>query len=118
LECNERVHKLFVYLKKVCNSARREELYNIRIEFEVLLKLVKMIKMCLNETCSKVRISKYLSDNFPIQNCLKQRDALWPLLLNFALEYVNRKVQENQIGHQPLVYADDANLLGDSIYIS
>jgi hypothetical protein len=35
---------------------------------------------------SRVRIGKYLSDNFPIQNGLKQGDALSPLLFNFALE--------------------------------
>jgi hypothetical protein len=45
--------------------------------------------MCLNETHSKVRIGKHLSDTFPIQNGLKQ-DALPPLLFNFALEYAIR----------------------------
>jgi hypothetical protein len=61
-----------------------------------------------------------LSDNFPIQNGLKQGDALLPLV-TFALEYDIRKVQEKLEGlkligtHQQLVYGDDVNLLGDDI---
>jgi hypothetical protein len=37
-------------------------MYNIVIEFGTPKKLVRLIKMCLNETCSKVRIGKNLSD--------------------------------------------------------
>jgi hypothetical protein len=85
------------------------------------MKLVRLIKICLNETYSKVHIGKHLSDSFPIQNSLKQGDALSPLLFNSALEYVIRKIQENQLGlklngtHQLLAYADDVNLLKDNI---
>jgi hypothetical protein len=46
--------------------------------------------MCLNEIYSNVRIGKHLSDSIAIQNCLKQGDALLPLLFNFALEYAIR----------------------------
>jgi hypothetical protein len=35
----------------------------------------------------KIHIGKYLSDNFCIQNGLKQGDVLSPLLLNFSLVY-------------------------------
>jgi hypothetical protein len=42
--------------------------------------------MCLNETHCRVRLGIYQSDKFPIQNGLKQGDALSPLLFNFALE--------------------------------
>jgi hypothetical protein len=61
-----------------------------------------------------------LSDSFPIQNDLKQGDALPPLLLKFALEFAIRKVQKNQVGlklngtHQLLVYTGDVILLGSS----
>jgi hypothetical protein len=61
-----------------------------------------------------------LSDEFPLRSGVKQRDALSPLLFNFAVEYAIRKVEENQVGlklngtHRPLTYADDANLLGDN----
>jgi hypothetical protein len=81
---------------KAYDSVKRKVLCNILIEFGVPMKLVRPVKMCLNETHSEVCIGKHMSDNFPIQNGLKQRGALFPLLFNFALEYAIGKVQENR----------------------
>ena len=75
-ECNEAVHQLFIDFKKAYDSVRREVYYNILMESGIPKKQIRIIKMCLTETYSRVRVGKNLSDMFPIWNGLKQGDVL------------------------------------------
>jgi hypothetical protein len=93
-EYNETVHQLLIDFKKAYDSVRKEVLYNILIEFGVPMKVVRLIKMRLNETYSNVRIGKHLFDSFPIQNGLKQGGALSPLLVNL-LRYDKDTIKKN-----------------------
>jgi len=68
--------------KKVYDSVRKKVLCSILIEIGIPMKLVRLIKMCLNGTYRRVRVGKHLSDMFPIKNGLKQGDALLPLLFS------------------------------------
>jgi hypothetical protein len=72
--------RLFIDFKKAYDSGRREVLYNVLIEFGIPKKLVRLIKKCLNETYSRVRVGKHLFDMFPIKNSLKQGDVLLQFL--------------------------------------
>jgi hypothetical protein len=64
-EYNETVHQLFIDFKKAYDSVRREVLYITAIEFGFTMKLVRRLKMCLNERYSRVRVGKHLSDVLP-----------------------------------------------------
>jgi hypothetical protein len=54
------------------------------------VKIVRLIRMCLNEMGSACRF-----EHFSVKNGLKG-DDLSPLLFNSVLEYAFRKVQEKQ----------------------
>jgi hypothetical protein len=96
-------------------------LYHILIEFGAPMELLRLIKMCLNETYSIVRTGKHLFDTFPVQNSFKLRRCFMAIFVNFALEYAVSKVQEIQMGlklsgtHQLLGHTDAADLLRDNI---
>jgi len=83
---SETVQELLVDFMKGYYFVRREVLCDNLIQFGILMKLVRLIKMCLNETYVRVRVGKHLSDMFPIKYSLKQGDALTPLFFNFVLK--------------------------------
>ena len=67
-EYNEPVYHLFIDFKKAYDSARREVLYKIFIEFGIPRNFVSLINMSLTETYSRDRVGKNVSDRFPIRN--------------------------------------------------
>ena len=89
---NEAVHQLFIDFKKAYDSVRREVLYNILIEFGIPKKLLRLIKMCLTETYSRVWVGKNLSDMSPIRNGLKSNgDRASPCFKPFLIGNMSDK---------------------------
>ena len=70
-EYNEDAHQLFIDFNKAYDAIWREVLYNILSEFGIPMKLVRLIKICLNKIYSRLQVGKHLSDIFTIKNGLK-----------------------------------------------
>ena len=86
------MYQLFTDFKKSYDSVRREVSYNTGIP----MKLVRLIKMCLNEANSIVRVGKHLFCLFPIENGLNKKLLYRDCFFNFSLGYVITGVQANQ----------------------
>jgi hypothetical protein len=108
-------------LKKAFDSFRREILYNILIEFDIRMKLASLIKVCLTETYSRVRVGKNLSYSFPIKSALKQCSVAIAFQLCFRVRHWEGSGNPRWLAiewctHQLLVYADDVNILGGILH--
>ena len=56
----ETVSQIFLDFKKVYDSVRREVLYNILVEYGIPMKVVRLIRICLNETPSRFLVGKHV----------------------------------------------------------
>jgi hypothetical protein len=88
-------------------------------EFGIPMELLRLLKMTLANTNSKVKIQGKLSPSFETTTGLAQGDSLSILLFNLCMENIIRNVTINTGGtifnrtRQCLAYADDVVILGD-----
>lgn len=80
------IHKLTMPSKRLYDSIKRAVLYNILIELGTVVEIFRVIKTCLNKTCSKMKMSKYLSHMFIMQNYLTRENIFPTRLLQASLE--------------------------------
>jgi hypothetical protein len=80
---------------KANDSARRHVSYNI-VNNTVLH--IKIIKIYVTKTYSKIGVDKYFTEAFGTKNGFKYGDASLPLLSNSFLKYAIKNLQETPKG--------------------
>lgn len=118
-EYNKDIHLVFVDFKQAYDNIDRSKLWTALRKFGIPEKLVRLIKMCNNNTQNVVRIMREVLEPFKVKNGLIQGDALSPALFNLALEEIIKSVPRGQRmevneGYTCLAHADDLVLLGDT----
>jgi hypothetical protein len=72
----EAVLHLFIDFRKSYDSVRGEVLCNILIEFDIPMKLVRLIKVCPNETHHTDWVGKRLPDTLPMLRMVCNKEML------------------------------------------
>jgi hypothetical protein len=114
------IQQLYIDYKQVHDTINRTDLVEIMKEFGIPMKLVRLVKMTLTNTKSKVKIQGKLTPSFEATIGLRQGDSLSTLLFNLCMEKIIRNTRINPGGtifnrtRQCLAYADDVVILGRS----
>jgi hypothetical protein len=111
------IHQLYTDYKQAYDTINRAKLVEIIKEFGIPMKLVRLVKITLANTNSKVKIQGKLSPSFETMIGLRQGDSLSTLLFHLCMEKIinvriNRGGTMYNRTRQCLAYADDVVILG------
>jgi sorting nexin-29 len=96
-------HHLFADFKSAYDTTERKQLYSAMSEFNIPNKLIRIIRMTMENTKSQVRIQSDLSDPIIAKKGLRQGDSLAFLLFNLALEKVRYFTSQYNYWHMRMI---------------
>lgn len=84
-EYRKNLWQVFMDFNKAYDSIKRDSLHNIMYEFGFPKTLIRLLKMCMENTLYPISTRNALSETFEVVTGLKQDDTLSPLLFNISL---------------------------------
>ena len=96
-EYNIDLHNLFVDFSQVFDTVNRDVIYNSLSKHNVPDKLIKLIKLTMQQTKMKVKVHNNYSEWFETKTGVRQADPLSALLFSVVLDSVitNLEVRRN-----------------------
>jgi sorting nexin-29 len=113
------LHMLFVDFKQAFDSVCRDALYKGLEEVGIPGKLIRLVRMTLDNTRARVKVGTKLSDSFIFNMGVKQGDGLSAVLFNLTLhQAINKVDQKGTIffkSSQICAYADDVAIVARNV---
>jgi len=115
-EYNIDLHNIFIDFSQAFDTVNRDVIYNSLIKHNVPDKLIKLIKLTMQQTKMKVKVNNRYSEWFEMTTGVRQGDPLSALLFSVMLDSVitNLEVQGNITTRlkEICAYADDIAIIG------
>jgi len=108
--------------KKAFDSVTRKVLYNILIEFGIPEKILKLMKICLNETYTRIRLGKHLCNIISYYEWFETRKGFISIafIICFRVHHLESSGKKGwlEIKWHKNVFglSDDVNISGGSVY--
>jgi hypothetical protein len=93
-EYNTDLYMLSIDFRQAFDSIYRNQLFMALESYGILEKIIRLIKMTLNDKTSKVLVANNISRHFNISTEVRQGDALSAALFNVALNMVLEEIVE------------------------
>jgi sorting nexin-29 len=114
-EYNTDLHMLFIDFRQAFDSIYRNQLFMALESYGIPVKIIRLLKMTLNNNTSKALVANNSSRHFNISTAVRQGDALSAALFNVALNMVLEGIVEKgnivYKSKQICAYADDTVLV-------
>jgi len=96
-EYNIDLHNIFIDFSQVFDTVKTDVIYNSLIKHSVPDKLIKLIKLTMQQTKMKVKVNNSYSEWFEMKTGVRQGDPLSALLFSVVLDSVitNLEVRRN-----------------------
>jgi endonuclease/exonuclease/phosphatase family metal-dependent hydrolase len=115
------LHFLFIDFQQAFDSVKRAKMYQVLEEFGVPRKIIRLVKMTMDGTRARVKITGRMGESFTFNTGVKQGDSLSAVLFIITLHRVFKEMGDRRTIFnglkQILAYADDVAVVARNVAV-
>jgi hypothetical protein len=106
------LHNMFIDFSQAFDAVNRDKLFEYHEYYQTSPKLIKLIKITLQDTTTKVKINNEMTELIEIKSGIRQDDPLSTLLFSIVIDIIIKKLNprgniSTRLMQQTRAYADD-----------
>jgi len=87
-EYNIDIHNIYIDYTHAFDSMKRNKILNSLIQYKIPPKLIRLVKLTLENTTAKVKVHSVYTSEFGVESGVKQGDALCATLFSLVIDSI------------------------------